>query len=127
MINTRLTTLTTLTAGELIPVGVVNHKSGCNVSANANSWDIKGRGYYKITANVTVRPTAVTPMTIAINSNGTTIASATETVDTAGNSVNICVVAIVYSRCVCNDKTITLTVNSAGTIVESDVIIEGVA
>ena len=124
VLNTQLISATTLAAGTNIPVGNVVHKSSCNLNASGNTWRIDGAGYYRITASVTVEPAAVAAMPVTLNDNGVTIAQASATPAVADDSVNVSLVAVIYNKCNCQEDAITLTLGAAGTVTESDVVIE---
>ena len=124
VINTQLISSTALTAGGNIPVGNVVHRNCCNMSAGGTTWNIEGSGFFRIIANITVEPTAVAEMAITLSNNGATIAQAAGTPAVAGDAVNISLVGVVYNRCGCANDSITLTLGSAGTVTERDVVIE---
>lgn len=124
VLNTTLITTTALTAGANIPVGTVAHKSCCSLSASGNTWKISGAGYYKITASVTLEPTAADAITLTMNNNGATISQATETPSAAGASVNLGLVGVIYNKCGCNEDNITMTISGAGNVTQANVVVE---
>lgn len=123
VLNTTLITTTALAAGANIPVGTIAHKSCSNLTASGNTWKISGAGYYKITASVTLEPTAA-DATLTMNDNGATIAQATETPSAAGASVNLGLVGVAFNKCECMEDNITLTVSAAGNVTQADIVIE---
>lgn len=124
IIETRLETDTTLVAGALIPFGTVEHKQGCSLSAGGTALKVKGSGYYMVTANVTLAPTAAQNITVTLNNNGVPIAKAIETPSAAGSVVNLTLIGIVYNPCGCANDTLTLAVDSACTVNASNVVVE---
>ncbi len=124
IIETQLSVSTALTAGTLIPVGSVIHKQGCAMMANGSTIIIRGAGYYKITANVTVEPSAVAEMTITLNENGTPIAISSATPAVASDAVNITLIGMVFNACGCANDAITIEIGSAGTVTNANVIVE---
>lgn len=124
IIETQLSTTTALTAGSLIPIGSVIHKQGCNLSANGSTITVKGSGYFKVTANVTVEPSAVADMTITLNKNGTPIATSSATPAVASDSVNITLIGVIYNSCGCASDALTLSLGSAGSVTNANVIVE---
>lgn len=124
MIETQLATTTAVTANSAIPLGSVVHRNGCDLSAGGTALNVKGAGYFKITANVTLEPSAVAKTTISLNENGTSIAIASGTPAVANDSINLSLIGIVYNPCGCANDTITVSTDSAGTVVYMNVIAE---
>lgn len=125
IINTQLTADVGVLANGIVPLGETIHKCGCGLKSSNNSIVVKGSGYYKITASATIAPTGATEMTMTLLDNGSAIATASAVPASAGDEVDLNIVALVYKRCICTEDSLSFVLNSAGTVSEMDVIVEG--
>lgn len=100
-IYTVLTTPTALQDGDTIPIGTTQRRYGCNVSQEGNTIHLCGRGYYKVTAILTVLATAATPVTFSMLNDGVQVIGAEVTATVAGTSdeVVLPISAIVRNTC----------------------------
>lgn len=124
IISTRLTASTTLGVNSNIPVGSVIHKNCTKLFANGNSWTVKGVGYFKASANVTVAPTTAGDITVTMYDNGTAVATASGVTATNGDAVTLPLQYLGLNECACCNHTITLDVSVASTVTESSMIIQ---
>lgn len=124
ILSTKLTTATPVTAGGLVPVGTITHKSGFKLSASGNTWTISGSGYSVVFANITLAPTTAGAVTVTMYDNGQAIASAQGTTASAGESLTLPLLALDYNKCKCSEDNITIGVSEIATVSELDVIIE---
>ena len=60
----------------IISPGSVLRRFGCNLRLSGNAIEVVGEGYYKIDCNVSVAPTAVGSVTVALYNNGVQIPGA---------------------------------------------------
>lgn len=110
----------TVAVNNIIELGSVIRRFGCNLRLNGNSIEVDGEGYYKIDCNVTINPTAAGTVSIAIFKNGVALTGATASgsVSTAGNPITLPIQTTIREGCRC-DGGIALTVvllSGAGTV-----------
>lgn len=110
----------TVAANSIISLGSVQRRFGCNFRLSGNAIECTGEGYYTIDCDVSVAPTAVGGVTVALYNNGVQIpgAIAYGAVSTAGNSVTIHVMATIRQIC-CSDSADNITcvlIEGAGTV-----------
>ena len=88
----------------IISLGSTQRRFGCNCRLSGNGIEVDGAGYYTIDASVTVAPTALGTVTVAIYNNGTQIpgAIASASTGTAGNPVNVTINTTVRQGCCCD-------------------------
>jgi hypothetical protein len=86
-----------LTTGSTVPLGTTVRRFGNSLTQNGNSISITKYGYYEAFVSVTAAPTAAGTISIQMYLNGVPLSSATAaaSVTTAGNSVNLCVPAVI--------------------------------
>lgn len=94
----------TVAENSIIDLGSVIRRYGCNIRFNGNAVELVGEGYYKVDANVTLAPTAVGNVTIALYKNGVPVTGATATgsVSTAGQSVTLPIQTTIREGCCCD-------------------------
>lgn len=109
-IYTSMTTPTDVAVNGTIPLGTTVRRFGCNVAQDGNSVTISGRGYFKVSASITLAPTATTATTVTLLKDGVPVsgATATVTVSTANNEVALPIEAIVRNRCDCDSSILSL-------------------
>lgn len=88
----------------IISLGSVLRRFGCNCRLSGNAIEVAGEGYYKIDGTVTVSPTAVGTVTVALYNNGAQIpgAIASGSVSTAGNPVTLPLETTIRQGCCCD-------------------------
>lgn len=109
----------------IIGLGSVIRRFGCNCRLNGNAIEVDGEGYYKIDANVTLAPTAVGNVTVAIYKNGVALTGATATgsVSTAGQSVTLPIQTTIREGCCCDGGTALTVVLVSGASTVSNVAV----
>lgn len=92
------------TGGALVPLGVVTRKVGCGCSneptftlstTGTNTVTINKSGFYRVTYTASVVATAAGLVTLNLVQNGVIVATASETVAAAGDTVNLTIVYMV--------------------------------
>lgn len=88
----------------IISLGSTQRRFGCNCRLSGNGIELDGTGYYTIDANVTVAPTALGTVTVALYNNGAQIPGAISSASTgtAGNPVNVNINSTVRQGCCCD-------------------------
>ena len=104
----------------IISLGSTQRRYGCNLRLSGNGIEVNGEGYYTIDASVSVAPTAIGNVTVALYSNGVQVpgAIAYSSVATAENPVALPIVATIRQGCCCdNVSNLTLVlVEGAGNV-----------
>lgn len=111
----------------LVPIGTTNRRFGCNVMQDGNTITINGRGYFAVTASVTVEPTAAGAVGVALNKDGVAVsgAAASATVAAAGDTVTLPVTAIVRNVGDCDSSILSLVLNgTASNVTNVAVVVE---
>ena len=100
----------------IIPLGSVQRRFGCNCRLSGNAIECVGEGYYAVDANVTVAPTAVGTVTVALYVNGVQLsgAVASGSVSTAENPVTLPIEATIRQGCCCDSADNLTLVLTAG-------------
>lgn len=114
-IYTVLATDTPIVTDGIVPLGAIVRRFGCNVNLDGNAITLLGKGYFKITASLTVSPTAAGDAIITAQKNGAEITGATASgaATAAGDPVNLSIVALVRNLCDCDSSLITLLYGGA--------------
>ena len=91
-------------ADSIISLGSTQRRFGCNLRLSGNGIEVNGEGYYTVDADVSVAPTAVGPVTVALYNNGIQVpgAIAYDSVSTAGNPTTLSINATVRQGCCCD-------------------------
>lgn len=107
-------TLTTVTGSGTIPFGTVIRRIGCNANLTGDGITLCGAGWYKIDVSITLSPSAIGAVTVAVLKDGVVVpgATAASNVDTAGDSVNLAIVGV--TRLFSYDETGNLTLVLSG-------------
>lgn len=124
------TQVTALPSGSTIPLGSVVRRFGRNIQLGGTSILVKGKGGYRINANVTFTPTSTTAevYTITVHKNGVPIEGSKSSM-TAGARVTLPVHGMIRMECceapanitlviTATTSTNTVTLNNVSTIVE---------
>ena len=91
LIQTVNPTTQAIAANGIIAPGSVLRRYGCNCRLSGNAIELCGCGYYKVDADVTVEPTDVGNVTVALYADGSQIPSAVGTGNTATASAPVTV------------------------------------
>lgn len=96
--------LQTVAPNSIISLGSVQRRFGCNLRLSGNAIEVAGEGYYEIDATVSLAPTAIGNVSVALYENGVQIpgAIAYGSVSTAENSVTLPLVATIRQGCCCD-------------------------
>ena len=88
----------------IISLGSTLRRFGCNCRLSGNAIEVDGEGYYKVDATISLAPTAVGAVTVALYENGVQIPSAIAygSVSTADNAITLPIVATIRKGCGCN-------------------------
>lgn len=88
----------------ILSLGSTQRRFGCNLRLSGNGIEVSGEGYYSVTADVSVAPTAVGPVTVALYNNGVQVpgAIAYGSVSTAGNPTTLSINTTVRQGCCCD-------------------------
>ena len=91
-------------ADSIISLGSTQRRFGCNLRLSGNGIEVNGEGYYTVDADVSVAPTAIGPVTVALYNNGIQVpgAIAYDSVSTAGNPTTLSINATVRQGCCCD-------------------------
>ena len=109
----------------IISPGSVLRRFGCNLRLSGNAIEVVGEGYYKIDCNVSVAPTAVGSVTVALYNNGVQIpgAIAYGASPTVGSPVTLPIETTIRQACCCDSADNITCVLLAGAGVVSNVSI----
>lgn len=107
-------------ADSIIALGSTQRRFGCNLRLSGNGIEVNGEGYYTVTADVSVAPTAVGPVTVALYNNGIQVpgAIAYGSVSTAGNPTTLSINTTVRHGCCCDsaDNLTLVLITGAGNV-----------
>ena len=104
LIQTANQSIQTIAENSIINPGSTQRRFGCNLRLSGNGIEVNGEGYYTVDANVTVAPTAIGEVTVALYNNGVQIpgAIASGSVSTAENPVNLSIITTIRQGCCCD-------------------------
>lgn len=104
LIQTANQSIQTVAENSIINPGSTQRRFGCNLRLSGNGIEVNGEGYYTVDANVTVAPTAIGEVTVALYNNGVQIpgAIASGSVSTAENPVNLSIITTIRQGCCCD-------------------------
>lgn len=113
-IYTANTMATTVTPGNIIPLGATIRRFGCNIAQDGNTITLTGKGYYLINVSATVNPTAIGNVGITMLKDGVPVVGATVSgsVSTANNSAALPITAVVRNNCDCDTSIISFILNT---------------
>ena len=126
-IYTANTTPTSVSSGGLIPIGTTVRRFGCNVIQDGNAISIKERGYFKVAASFALAPAAAGIVTAALSKDGVPVigGTASGSVSTAANPVDLSIVAIVRNDCGCDSSLLSFNLGgAASTLLNAAVTVE---
>lgn len=100
----------TISENSIISLGSVQRRYGCNCRLSGNGIEIIGEGYYEVDASVSVEPTAIGNVTVALYNNGAQVpgAIAYSSVSTASNPTTLPIVAAIRQSCCGSADNLTL-------------------
>lgn len=94
----------TVVLNGIIPLGSTQRRFGCDLRLSGNGIEIDGTGYFTVDCTVSVAPTAIGDVTVALYNNGVQIpgAIAYGEVSTAGNAVTLALNTTIRRGCCCD-------------------------
>ena len=100
-----------------INLGTIIRRYGNNLGLSGNAIQVAGAGYYNIDASITLAPTATGNVTITAYLDNVAIpgATATGSVSTANNFVNLSISSIIRQACQCCEGLSSITLVLTGT------------
>lgn len=118
----------TVPVGGTLALGSIVRRYGGNLNLNGNSITINGcndAGYYDVKASITAAPAAAGTVTATLFRNGVAVpgATASAAVTTAGNPVNLSIVALVREFCCGDDSALTLVLTGATATVSNVAVV----
>ena len=114
LLYTSNTTSQTVAPGGSIDLGYISRKYGNNITLNGNTIIFHSAGYYDLDLNAIFAATAGN-VKVDIIQNGTSIASATETIATAATEVHSLAINTVVRVYCCMNSTISVVVDEDST------------
>lgn len=128
LIQTTNQTTQTVAENGILSLGSVLRRYGCNCRLSGNAIEIVGEGYYKVDATVSVAPTAVGNVTVALYNNGVQVQGAIGygSVSTAENPVTIPIVSTIRQGCCCDsaDSLTLVLLEGAGDVLNVSLRVE---
>lgn len=120
-IYTAMTTPTSVAVSGILPLGTTIRRFGCNVTQDGNTINIKGKGYFLVTASVTAAPAAVGTVTVSMSKDGVPVSGATASgsVSTAANPTALPITAIVRNACDCDSSALSFTLDGTASTVQN--------
>lgn len=120
-ICTAMTTPTSVAVSGILPLGTTIRRFGCNVTQDGNTINIKGKGYFLVTASVTAAPAAVGTVTVSMSKDGVPVSGATASgsVSTAANPTALPITAIIRNACDCDSSALSFTLDGAASTVQN--------
>ena len=118
-IYTANTTADVTAIGSTIPFGSIIRRFGQNIDLSGTAINLCGRGYYDVDISITANVTAVGTITVTLLKDGVAVpgATASESVSTAGDAVNLSIDALVREQCCDSTSTLTLVLTGAAATV----------
>lgn len=128
LIQTTNQTTQTVAENGILSLGSVLRRYGCNCRLSGNAIEVAGEGYYKVDATVSVAPTAVGNVTVALYNNGVQVQGAIGygSVSTAENPVTIPIVSTIRQGCCCDsaDSLTLVLLEGAGDVLNVSLRVE---
>ena len=114
LIQTTNQTTQAVALNGIISLGSVLRRYGCNCRLSGNAIEVSGEGYYKVDANISVAPTAIGNVTVALYDNGVQVqgAIAYGSVSTATNPVTLPISTTIRKGCCDPASNLTLVLLS---------------
>jgi len=108
--NTSTQAVTPGTNPAIVSLGNVIRRYGCNLCLNGDSVEERGSGYYEIEGTITVIPTALGDVTVALYENGVVMPGSEVSGNAATASAPVTLPLIATSRINCCEGTSAITV-----------------
>lgn len=113
--------------GGTVALGGIVRRFGCALDLNGNAINITEQGYYDVDISVTAEPTAAGTVTATLYNNGVAVpgATASASVSTAGNPLNLSLTSIVRVPCGGNSGSLSVILTgSASTVTNIATVVE---
>lgn len=128
-IYTANTTTQDLADGGMLNPGTVIRRFGCNIHLSGNTINLIGTGYYDVDASITLSGTDIGEVEFSIYKDGVAIpgATASATIATAGDIVNLSTSCLIREYCPCADSSSNLTFVVSGiptSVINSSIVVE---
>ena len=116
LIQTTNQTTQAVALNGIISLGSVLRRFGCNLRLSGNAVECVGEGYYTISCNVSVAPTAAGDVAVALFDNGVQIpgAIAYGSVAAAGDLITLPIETTIRQGCCCDSADSVTVVLLAG-------------
>ena len=116
-----MTTPTSVAIGSTVPLGTTIRRFGCNVTQDGNTINIKGKGYFLVTASVTAAPDAVGTVTVSMSKDGVpgSGAAASGSVSAAADPTALPITAIVRNACDCDSSILSFNLSGTASTVQN--------
>ena len=119
---------TAIAENGILSLGSVLRRYGCNCRLSGNAVEVKGEGYYKVDAVVTIEPTDIGDVTVALYDNGVQVqgAIAYGTAGAASDPVTLPIVTTIRQGCCCDsaDSLTLVLLEGAGTVTNVSLRVE---
>lgn len=113
-------TPTAVAVDDVIPLGSLIRRYGCDVTLNGNAVNITGAGYYDVDASVTVALAAAGTVTATLFKDGVAVPGATASASgAAGAPVVLAFPALVRQACCASGAALTLVLTGAAATVNN--------
>lgn len=110
-----------VSVGEAIPLGSTQRRYGCNLMGNGNAVSVRGTGYYLVSFNATIAPTAAGTAVATLLRGSATVpgAVASVTATAAGQPQTVGFTAIVREFCNAEPSSLSVQLSGADSVVSS--------
>lgn len=121
LIYTAMQTPTAVAVNNIIPLGTIVRRYGCNCNLNGNGIAINGQGYYDVDVSVEAVPDAAGTVTVQLLKDGVAVpgATAAATVAAVANTVTLAFPATVRLGCCSTGSVLTLLLTGAASTVNN--------
>lgn len=111
----------TVAENGIIGLGSTQRRFGCNLNLSGNAIEANGPGYYSIYGSVTVAPTAIGEVTVAVYKDGEAIPGlvGSSYVGTAENPVAIPLVGTIRQGCCDSAANLTCVLVAGASVVQN--------
>lgn len=130
LIQTTNQTTQTVALNGIISLGSVLRRFGCNCRLSGNAIEVTGEGYYTIDVAVSVAPTAIGNVAVALYNNGVPVTGAIAYgyADTAATPVTLPITTTIRQGCCCDsaDSLTLVLLEGAGSVTNVSMRVEKV-
>ena len=110
-----------VSVGEVVPIGSTIRRFGCNLMGNGNAVSVRGVGYYLVSFNATVSPTAAGTAVVELLRGSTPVQGAVGSVTAAAANQpqTLGFTAIVREFCNAEPASLTFRLSGADSVVSN--------